>query len=109
MPLSALTASMSAVFAPGHYVYVLECGDGSFYTGYATDPVRRLRLHAAGRGARYTRARGVRRLLGAWAFPDRSAALSAEHAFKRLDRAAKERTLAAAGAFQFFSPQGVEA
>lgn len=109
MPLLDVTTQPSPAYARGHYVYVLECGDGSFYTGYATDPERRLRQHASGRGARYTRARGVRRLLGAWAFADRGSAMAAEHAFKRLDRAAKERALAASGAFQFFSSQWTEA
>jgi putative endonuclease len=40
------------------YVYLLRCGDASLYAGVTTDPVRRLALHEAGRGARYTRGRG---------------------------------------------------
>ena len=38
-----------------YYVYVLACGDGSLYTGMTNDLRRRMTLHAAGRGAKYTR------------------------------------------------------
>ena len=40
-----------------HYMYVLECADGSLYTGYAVDVQARLAAHNAGKGAKYTRAR----------------------------------------------------
>ncbi|MCK5318986.1 MAG: GIY-YIG nuclease family protein, partial [Anaerolineales bacterium] len=40
-----------------YYCYIIECADGSFYTGWSTNPVRRLKEHSAGRGARYTRSR----------------------------------------------------
>ena len=39
------------------YMYVLECRDGSYYTGYTTDVKRRLVAHNSGKGAKYTRAR----------------------------------------------------
>ena len=39
-------------------VYILECGDGTFYTGITTDIDKRLKLHLAGKGAKYTRGRG---------------------------------------------------
>ena len=45
------------------YVYLLECRDGSIYTGIATDVERRYAEHAAGKGARYTRSRPPLRLL----------------------------------------------
>ena len=38
-----------------HYMYVLECGDGSLYTGYTTDVTARLAAHQAGSGAKYTK------------------------------------------------------
>ena len=43
--------------ASTHYMYVLECADGSLYTGYAVDVQARLAVHNAGKGAKYTRAR----------------------------------------------------
>ena len=39
------------------YMYVLECRDGSYYTGYTTDVRKRLAVHNSGKGAKYTRAR----------------------------------------------------
>lgn len=66
------------------FVYLIECADGSIYTGIATDVARRYAEHAAGRGARYTRSRPPRRLLAAFPQPDRSSALRAEHAIRRL-------------------------
>ena len=40
-----------------HHVYILECSDGSLYTGYTTDLERRVTEHDAGEGAKYTRGR----------------------------------------------------
>lgn len=70
-------------------VYVLRCGDGSLYTGIATDVERRLAEHASGKGARYTRGRGPLALLGAWPVGSRSEALREERRIKGLDRAGK--------------------
>ena len=39
------------------FVYILQCRDGTFYTGYTPDLARRLELHNAGQGAKYTRGR----------------------------------------------------
>ena len=39
------------------YVYLLRCADGTLYTGYTDDPVRRTKVHNAGKGAKYTRGR----------------------------------------------------
>lgn len=77
----------------GHYMYVLRCGDGSLYTGYTTDVARRLATHAAGKGARYTRARLPVALCAWWPYPTRQAAMRAEWAFKRLTRPEKLRSL----------------
>lgn len=40
-----------------NYVYILECRDGSFYTGWTNDLERRLNIHNSGRGAKYTKSR----------------------------------------------------
>jgi len=79
------------------YVYLLECRDGSVYTGIATDVERRYAQHAAGRGARYTRAHPPLRLLGQWEHPDRASASRAEYAIKQMTPAGK-RALCAASA-----------
>jgi putative endonuclease len=70
-------------------VYLLRCGDGTLYTGIATDVERRLAEHVAGRGARYTRGRGPLVLLGARVVGTRSEALREEARIKALDRARK--------------------
>ncbi|ODS62839.1 MAG: nuclease [Arenimonas sp. SCN 70-307] len=75
------------------FVYLIECTDGSVYTGVAVDVARRYAQHAAGKGARYTRSHPPARLLASFPHPDRSSALKAEHAIKRLS-AAEKRALA---------------
>ncbi len=54
------------------YVYIVECADGSLYTGWALDVEQRVKVHNAGRGARYTRLHGPVRLVYAEEQPDRS-------------------------------------
>lgn len=73
-----------------YVVYVLECGDGSFYTGYTTDIERRLTEHRSGNGAKYTRGRGPFRLRRVERFDSQRAAMQREAAIKSLDRNAKE-------------------
>ena len=74
-----------------HYVYVLVCADDTYYTGYTTDPERRVAEHAAGEGAKYTRGRTPVELVHVEAFDSRGDALSREHEIKSLSRAGKER------------------
>ena len=76
-----------------HHVYVLECADGSLYTGYTTDLERRVAEHDAGEGAKYTRGRTPVELVHAESFDSRSAAMSREYEIKGLSRAEKERFL----------------
>jgi putative endonuclease len=66
------------------FVYLIECRDGSLYTGITTDVAARYAAHAAGKGARYTRSHPPLRLLGSEAHPDRSAAAKAEYRIKQL-------------------------
>ena len=71
------------------YVYLLRCRDGSLYAGWTTDLARRLRVHAAGRGARYTRSRLPVTLAASWEVGGRSEAMRLEARIKRLRRAEK--------------------
>ena len=66
------------------FVYVIECRDGSLYTGIAIDVGKRYDLHVAGKGARYTRSHPPARVLAQFDYPDRSSASKAEYAIKRL-------------------------
>jgi putative endonuclease len=70
-------------------VYVLRCGDGTLYTGATNDLAARVARHAAGKGARYTRARLPVELVWSERASDRSAALRREAALKRLTRREK--------------------
>ena len=74
-----------------HVVYVLECADGTFYTGYTTDLERRLAEHNAGEGAKYTRPRTPVTVVHRERFETRSAAMSREYEIKQLTRTEKER------------------
>jgi putative endonuclease len=73
------------------FLYVIECVDGSLYTGIARDPQARFAAHAAGKGARYTRSHAPVKLLMVAPHPDKSSALKAEYAFKQLPAAEKRR------------------
>ena len=77
------------------FLYLVECADGSIYTGITTDVAARYAAHAEGKGARYTRAHPPARLLGWEAHPDRSTASKAEYRIKRLTAAAKRAYAAA--------------
>ena len=79
-----------------HYMYVLECEDGSLYTGYSPNVEARLEAHRQGRGARYTQTHKPRRLVAQARFYTKGRALSAEAHFKQLSRAQKDRLLAMA-------------
>lgn len=78
-----------------HYVYVLECSDGTYYTGYTTDPDRRVEEHNAGDGAKYTRGRTPVSLVHLEEYETRSAAMSREYEIKSYRRRRKERLLGA--------------
>jgi len=76
------------------FLYLIECADGSLYTGIATDVDARYAKHVSGKGARYTRARKPIALLASFELADRSSALRAEYRVKQLSPADK-RALAA--------------
>jgi putative endonuclease len=71
------------------FCYLLECADGTLYTGITVSLERRLTAHNVGIASKYTRARRPVRLVHAEPYPDRSAAARREAAVKRLPRAAK--------------------
>lgn len=79
-----------------YWVYMIECDGGFIYTGIAIDPDARFREHLAGRGSRFTRMRKPVAILGMRRFPDRGAALKAEHALKKLPREKKRKWALAA-------------
>lgn len=66
------------------YLYMIECEDGSIYTGITIDVALRYAAHVSGKGARYTRSHRPRRLLFSHEYADKSSALKAEYEMKRL-------------------------
>jgi len=71
------------------YVYILLCGDGSYYTGITTDVQKRLETHKNGKGAKYTRGRGPLSLLYVETLANKSEALKREHVIKQLTKKKK--------------------
>jgi len=86
-----------ATTVPPCYCYIVECADGTYYTGWAVDPERRVAVHNKGRGARYTRMRLPVKLVYVEPQPDRTTAMRREIAIKRMDRARKARLIEGMG------------
>ncbi len=78
------------------YVYILECADGTLYTGWTNDLTRRVAAHNAGQGAKYTRTRRPVRLRYSETFSRKEEAQAREWAIKQLSRREKLALIAAA-------------
>lgn len=85
------SAADSSGATDGYFVYVLECSDGTYYTGYTTNVDRRVEQHNEGTAAKYTRGRRPVEVVHVESCEDRSDALQREHAIKQLRRAGKEQ------------------
>ncbi|HCX62738.1 GIY-YIG nuclease family protein [Sedimentibacter sp.] len=72
-----------------HYIYIVECSDGSLYTGYTTDLDRRMKEHNSNTGAKYTRGRTPVSLMYYEEFDNRSDAMKRECDIKKLKRKKK--------------------
>ena len=77
------------VSAPGWCLYLIECRNGSYYAGITNNLDARYAAHAAGRGARYTRANQPVSLIGSRDFPDKASAARAEWQIRRLPKSRK--------------------
>jgi putative endonuclease len=75
------------------YVYIIECADGTYYTGVTPDVMKRLKQHTEGIGAKYTRGRGPVVLVYSEPHPDRSSAQKKEAAIKKLTREQKRELI----------------
>ena len=72
-----------------HYVYVILCEDGSFYTGCTKNLDARMRLHVKGKGARYTRIHRPKKLVYFEELNSRAEAMKRERKLKRLKHSQK--------------------
>ncbi|MBP3853757.1 MAG: GIY-YIG nuclease family protein [Erysipelotrichaceae bacterium] len=72
------------------FVYILQCNDGTYYTGWTTDLDRRIQMHNKGQGAKYTKSRRPVKLVYRESCPTKSEALKREYQIKQLSRKEKE-------------------
>ena len=72
------------------YCYIVECADGTYYTGWAIDPEKRMQNHNKGRGAKYTRTRLPVKLVYVEEQPDRTTAMKRERTIKKMTRSQKQ-------------------
>jgi putative endonuclease len=73
------------------YCYIVECADGTYYTGWAIDPERRVVVHNKGLGAKYTKMRLPVKLVYIEELPDRKSAMKREIAIKKMRRERKKK------------------
>ena len=72
------------------YTYMVECSDGSFYTGWTNDLEKRMKAHNEKKGAKYTRSRTPVRLVYYEAFTEKQDAMRREYEIKQYSRREKE-------------------
>ena len=72
------------------YTYILRCADGTYYTGWTTDPDRRLKAHNSGKGSKYTRSRLPVELVHLEQFETKEEAMSREWHIKHMTRQEKQ-------------------
>ena len=77
-----------------NYTYILQCADGTYYTGWTNNLEKRVEDHNQNRGAKYTRCRTPVKLVYSETFETKSEALKREAAIKRLSRSEKEALIA---------------
>ncbi|MBK8619693.1 MAG: GIY-YIG nuclease family protein [Anaerolineales bacterium] len=75
------------------YCYILECADGTFYTGWTTDPQRRVNQHNKGIGAKYTSTRRPVKLVYLETLSTRTEAMKRELAIKKMKRTQKSKLI----------------
>ena len=68
------------------YVYILECLDGSYYTGYTTDIAKRVLKHKSGEGSKYVRAKGFKEVVYFEEFSSKELAMKREYFIKNSSR-----------------------
>lgn len=72
-----------------NYVYIVECSDGTFYTGWTNNLEKRIEMHSNGTGAKYTRGRGPVKLVYNEQFEDKRDAMKREYEIKQMTRQEK--------------------
>ena len=83
------------------YTYILRCADGTYYTGWTTDPARRLREHNLGKGSKCTRSRLPVEIVHLEQFETKEEAMSREWHIKHMTRQEKQTLIAEEAVFNF--------
>ena len=81
--------ALCVIVTSAWYLYIVQCKDGSLYTGITTDIIKRIKSHNNGRGSKYTRSRLPVELKFLKEYKNRSEASKAEYQTKRLTRKEK--------------------
>lgn len=77
-----------------NYTYMVQCADGSLYTGWTTSVIKRLKAHNEGKaGAKYTRAKRPVKLVYYEGYETKTEAMKREYAIKQLSRQQKLRLM----------------
>lgn len=76
-----------------NYCYVLQCNDGSYYTGWTNDIGKRYKAHSEGKGAKYTKGRGPLKLVMVEEYETKEQAMKREYQLKHLTRRQKEKII----------------
>lgn len=76
-----------------NYTYIVQCKDGTFYTGWTNNLEKRIADHNSGKGAKYTRARKPVTLVYYETFEAKEEAMSREYTIKHLSRKEKEKLI----------------
>lgn len=78
-----------------NYVYIIECSDGTLYTGYTNNLDKRINTHNKGKGAKYTRCRLPVKLLYYEEYDLKGEALKREYKIKQMTRKQKLKLIEA--------------
>lgn len=76
-----------------NYTYIVECSDGTLYTGWTNNLEKRLEAHNAGKGAKYTKTRRPVKLVYQEQFETKEEAMSREYYIKQLSRKEKMKLM----------------
>ena len=88
-----------------YYIYMVQCTDGSYYTGITPDVCRRMQCHHAKKGAKYTRSHPIVSLCALWRTEEKTAAARLEYAIKkRMSREKKAALVARPALLPSFLP-----
>lgn len=85
-----------------NFTYMVECSDGTLYTGWTTEVKKRVEAHNAGKGAKYTKSRRPVRLVYYEEFKTKQEAMRREYEIKHFSREKKKKMIET---FSFTTPR----